>query len=168
MHVVFYTWIEDGRIFPKGLWIKHCWRQASSDHDTAFGGRFYFIKLDRKFGYMHLVPWKKPGHWTFRGYKFALRKEEKREQLNTIHAINSQENGERLKSRWREDLFQSKSASFSRMFGWFLWLEIAMYTSFYTMLEDGYKFLRNFWNKQHWTQACSYRGTAFRCELKRS
>ena len=22
-----------------------------------------------------------------------------------------------------------------------------MYASFYTMLEDGYKFLRNFWNK---------------------
>ena len=43
-----------------------------------------------------------------------------------------------------------------------------MYTSFYTMLEDGYKFLRNFWNKQHWTQACLYRGTSFRCELKRN
>ena len=64
----------------------------------------------------------------------------------------------RLKSRWREDLFQSKSASFSRMFRWLLWLEVFMYTSFYTMLEDGYKLLWSFWIKQHWTQACSYRG----------
>ena len=68
----------------------------------------------------------------------------------------------RLKSRWCEDLFQSKSESFSRMFRWLLWLEIVMYTSFYTMLEDGYKFLRSYWIKQHWTQARSYRGTAFR------
>ena len=46
--------------------------------------------------------------------------------------------------------------------GLLLWLEIVVYTSFYTMLEDGYKFLRSFWIKQHWTQALSYRGTAFR------
>ena len=67
-----------------------------------------------------------------------------------------------LKSRWCEDLFQSKSASFSRMFRWLLWLEIVMYTSFYTMLEDGYKILPSFWIKQHWTQARSCRGTPFR------
>ena len=35
-------------------------------------------------------------------------------------------------------------------------VEIVMYTSFYTMLEDGYKILWSFWIKQHWTQACSY------------
>ena len=32
----------------------------------------------------------KSKNWTFRGYKFALWKEEKREQFNTIHALNSQ------------------------------------------------------------------------------
>ena len=39
-----------------------------------------------------------------------------------------------------------------------------MYISFYTRLEDGYKFVRSFWITLHWTQACLYRGTVFRCD----
>ena len=77
-------------------------------------------------------------------------------------------NGGRLKSRWHEDLLQSKSASFSCMLGWLLWLEIVMYASFYIMLENGYTFLRSFWIKQQWTKACLYHSTTFGCELKRS
>ena len=50
MHVLFYTLLEDGRIFPKCLRIKHRETQASLVRDTAFGGRFDLIKQHRKFG----------------------------------------------------------------------------------------------------------------------
>ena len=50
VHVLFYTLLEDGRIFPKCLWIKHCETQASSVRNAAFGGRFDLIKPDHKFG----------------------------------------------------------------------------------------------------------------------
>ena len=55
MHVLSYTLLEDGCIFPRRLLVKHRRTQASSVRDTAFGGRFYLIKSDRKFEYMHLV-----------------------------------------------------------------------------------------------------------------
>ena len=51
MHVLSYTLLEDGRILPRRLWIKHRGTQASSVRDTAFDGRFYLIKSDRKFQY---------------------------------------------------------------------------------------------------------------------
>ena len=44
-----YTLLEDGRIYVFEL------NTASSVRDAAFGGRFYLIKSDRKFEYMHLV-----------------------------------------------------------------------------------------------------------------
>ena len=55
MHVLSYSLLEDGLIFPRCFLIKHRGTQASSVCDTAFGGQFYLIKLDCKFGYMHLV-----------------------------------------------------------------------------------------------------------------
>ena len=162
VHVLFYTLLGDWRIFQWRLWIKHRETQASLARDTAFGGRFDLIKSDRKFGHIHLlgkgnklnIPW----------LLVCFGEGRKTWTINWHVSLKHSKNGGRLKSRWRKDLFQSKSVSFSRMFGWVLWLEIVMYTSFYTVLEDGYKCLRSFWIKQHWTQACSYRGTAFLCE----
>ena len=146
----------------KTSWIKHHWTQASWIHDrpTVFDHRFNLIKSDRKFGCMHLVRWKRPGKWTECSVAVSLHYRRKKN-------VNSQYNTHsHSKLCWCEDLLQSKPASFSCILGWPLRLEIVnnswMHSSFYTMLEDGYKFLRSFWTKQHWTQACSYCSTTIR------
>ena len=92
MHVLFYTLVEDGHIFPRRLWIKHRWTQASCVHDTAFGGQFNLIKLDHKFGYTHLVWGKKPGQRQYTEHSVAIslhygRKKNVNSQYNTRHKV---------------------------------------------------------------------------------
>ena len=48
-------------------------------------------------------------------------------------------------TRRHEEPLQNKSASFLRIFSWSQWLEIVRNVSFYTRLEDRYKFWWCFW-----------------------
>ena len=165
MYTSFYTMLEDGYKLLWSFWIKQHWTQACSHRgrlksrwredlfqskSASFSRMFRWLLWLEVFMYTSFYTMLEDGYKLL--WSFWIKQ----------HWTQACSYRGRLKSLWREDLFQSKSASFSRMFRWLLWLEIVMYTSFYTMLEDGCKILRSFWIKQHWTQACSYRGTAFR------
>ena len=166
MYTSFYTMLEDGYKILRSFWIKQHWTQACSyrgrlkscwREDLFQSKSASFSRMFRWLLWLEIVMYTSFYTMLEDGYKLL------RSFWIKQHWTQACSYRGRLKSRWREDLFQSKSASFSRMFRWLLWLEIVMCTSFYTMLEDGYKILQSFWIKQHWTQACSYRGRLKSC-----
>ena len=163
MYTSLYTMLEDGYKILRSFWIKQHWTQACSyrgrlksrwREDLFHSKSASFSRMFRWLLWLEIVMYTSFYTMLEDGYKILRSFWIKQHWTQACSYLG------RLKSRWREDLLQSKSASFLHMFRWLLWLEIVMYTSFYTMLENGYKFLRRFWIKQHWTQACSYRGTA--------
>ena len=145
---------EDGCMFPRCFSIKDRWKQACRIHDTMFHGRFDVMKSDHNL--IH-ASWKMKAAWAEYSLAISLDYRRRKMQKNQCnkHPKHSKI-GWLLKSCWREDLLQSKSASLSQTFGWLSWLEIAIYGSFYTVLENGYKFLRCFWIKGSEHEHLSY------------